>query len=363
MTHRIAVMAGDGVGPELIEEALRVLETVARLHSIDYETDVFPHSADHYRETGVLFDEAAYERLRVCDSLLFGAAGDPGLPIGTMERALILDLARNLGLDVGLREVFLHTPDLSPVSGMKRGDVDLVIVRNSSEGEVAIPGGSLQPGTPYEATASIVMHTRFGVDRALSHAFRLAEGRRGKLRVVCQANGLTAHRIWAESLERMAGDWPGVEAELLYPDHAASLFITDPASYDVIATTTMLGGIYSDLGAALIGGIGLIGSARINPDSGMGMFEPAHGSAPKYAGLGRVCPLATFKALAMLLDHLGETAAAGQVNGAIDEALVSRRVPDVTTRSPLDTSQVTDVILELLEAGDRADAGDDSGLS
>jgi isocitrate/isopropylmalate dehydrogenase len=341
--HRIAVMPGDGVGPELVGQAERVLEATAELEPFGYELVRYPHSGSYYRTTGVLLDPAAFDDLQACDSLLFGAAGDPDLPIGTMEKALIVELSARLGLSVGIRPIKLHAEWLSPLKAAAA--LDIVIVRDTTEGELAIPGGSLHSGTPFEATASIVMHTRHGVDRALSHGFELARRRRRRVAVVAQANALGAHRIWHERAVEMARYYPDVELELLYPDAAAMDLIRSPARFDVIVTTIMIGGILTDLAAALVGGIGLVASSRINPSSGFGMFEPAHGSAPKYTGTGQVCPIATIEAVAMLLDHLGEMEASKRIHVAVSEALSSREILDVSTASQLGTAGATDVVL------------------
>lgn len=348
-THRIAVMGGDGVGPELVAEAVRVLRAVAELDGFAVELVALVNSGEHYRRTGVLLDADTLDVLRSCESLLFGAAGDPALPAGFVERALILDVSRELGLCLGVRSAYLHHERLTPLKGRGRGDVDVVIVRDTTEGELAIPGGGVQAGTPYEVSASVVVHTAHGVERAVRHAFGLAQRRRRrKVTLVAQSNVLAPHRLWEQVFDRVKEEFPDVEAESLLPDNAALRVVVDPPAFDVVVTSLLFGGILTDLVAGLVGGTGLVGSSRFNPATRFGLFEPAHGSAPKYAGQGRVSPVATLRALAMLLDNVGEPAAARRIEAAVDEVLVTGAVPDATTRSGLSTTAVTDRVLGAL---------------
>jgi 3-isopropylmalate dehydrogenase len=282
------------------------------------------------------------------DSLLFGAAGDAKFP-GVFERALILRTVEFTGCHLGVRPAYLHADRLSPLKNARRGDLDCVIVRDTVEGEFVPAGASLHRGTPNEAIASLIMHTRMGVERTLRYAFELATRRRNRLSVVAQSNVLIAHRLWPEVLDELAPAYPQVESELVYADQAAHRLVTNPRGYDVVASTLLLGGILTDLSAATIGGMGLIGSARLNTNTGFGFFEPAHGSAHKYTGLGRVSPIATFNALALLLENLGQAGAAARLGSAVDHVLRDGSVPDATTRSGLNTRQVTDVVLRAID--------------
>ena len=348
MTHRIAVMGGDGVGPELVTQALRVLDAVTALDGFDVELVDMPHGGAHYRRTGVLADDAMYKTLRSCESLLFGAAGDPELPSGFVERALILDLSRELDLCVGVRAAYLHHEKFTPLKGLGRGGIDLAIVRDTTEGELPIPGGRMHQGTPYEAAATIMLHTRHGVERAIRYAFELAMTRRRRVDLVSQSNVLVPHKLWEDVYEEVSADYPDVEGEAYYPDHAAMKAVLDPSGFDVIVTNLLFGGVLTDLFAALVGGMGLVGSSRLNPVTGFGMFEPAHGSAPKYTGQDKVSPMATFRALAMLLDNVGEPRAAARIEAAIDEVLATGVVAGVSTRSGIGTTEATDRVLDAL---------------
>lgn len=355
MTHRIAVMGGDGVGPELVEQALRVLHAVAELDGFDVELVDLPNSGAHYRRTGVLIDDATYDTLRSCESLLFGAAGDPDLPSGFVERALILDLSRELDLCVGVRAAYLHHEKFTPLKDRGRGDIDLVIVRDTTEGELPMPGGRMHAGTPYEAAATILLHTRHGVERAIRYAFDLARTRRGRVDLVAQSNVLVPHKLWEEVFDIVKAENPDIEGEAFYPDHAAMKSVLDPGGFDVIVTNLLFGGVLTDLVAALVGGMGLVGSSRLNPVTGFGMFEPAHGSAPKYTGQNKVSPMATFRALAMLLDNVGERRAAARIEAATDEVLATGLVAGVSTRSGVSTTEATDRVLDVLGSARVAD--------
>lgn len=352
-SHRIAVIGGDGIGPELVAQAGRVLETVTATEDFVVEVVALPHSGRHFRATGQLLTIELMSTLRGCAALLFGAAGDPALPPGTVERELILGLARELNLCVGVREAYLHHDRLTPLKGRLRGDIDIAIVRDTTEGEAVLPGGSLHPGQPNETAVSVMVHTRQGVERAIRFAYAAARNRRCKVSLVAQGNTVAAQRLWMDVFDELSGEFSDVESEKLYPDHAAMRLVTEPGSFDVIATNMLFGGVLTDLAAGLVGGIGLIGSSRMNPVTGFGMYEPAHGSAPKYTGLGVVSPLGTIRALAMLLDGIGEVRAAQRVSAAIDRVLVSGEVAGVTAQSGPGTVAATDAVIAAL-GGDAA---------
>ncbi|HMG44291.1 MAG TPA: isocitrate/isopropylmalate family dehydrogenase [Acidimicrobiales bacterium] len=343
--HRIAVMPGDGIGPEVVREALRVLDVVARVEGFSLDLLHLPDSGDHYLETGEIMTPQTIESLRGCESLLLGAVGHATLPSGFVESRTNHVLVHELDLSIGVRPAELFADHLTPLKGVSVGDLDITIVRPTNEGEIAIRGGSLQKGSPYEAAVSLDVHTRFGVDRVLRHGFELAGTRRRRLAVVAQANANTSHKVWEAALEGLQGEYPDVATEFLYPDHAAMQLVREPERFDVLATTLIIGGIFTDLLGALIGGIGLIGSVRWNPETRFGLYEPAHGSAPKYTGKNMVSPIATFRALAMLLDNLGERSAATRIDEAIRQVFRTGTVSDPSSRSALGTVGTTDAVL------------------
>ncbi|MAT06355.1 MAG: 3-isopropylmalate dehydrogenase [Acidimicrobiaceae bacterium] len=341
-------MGGDGIGPDLVRHATRALLRLGELDGFEVELIDLPNSGAHYRSTGVLLDDDTLDALRSCESLLFGAAGDPELPPGFVERALILDVSRFLDLHVGVRAAYLYDERFTPLKSTGRGDIDLVIVRDTTEGELPLPGGRMHQGTPYEAAASVLLHTRHGVERSIRYAFDVARTRRGRVSLVAQSNVLVPHQLWEDVLRDVAAEQPDIDVEALYPDHAAMKCVTEPKTFDVIVTNLLFGGVLTDLIAGVVGGMGLIGSSRVNTETGFGMFEPAHGSAPKYTGMNVVSPVATFRALAMLLDNIGEPRAASRLEAAIDESLASGAVAGVTTRSGTSTSEAADVIIDSL---------------
>lgn len=346
--HVISAMGGDGVGPELVIEALRVLEAVTKLDGFDCEVRHFPHSGKHYRATGELIGEKAIQEIAATESLLFGAVGDPDLPLGTMERGLLFGLTRGLGFKYTQRPGTLYADWLSPLKNRAAGSIDMVIFRDASEDILSGPGAQIHPGTKQEVTVALQAYTADSVETVLRHAYAMANSRRRKLTLVTQANSINAHTIWTRIANELQAEFPAVELEEAYPDAASASMVLEPDRFDVIATTLWLGGNLSDLLGAIVGGIGLIGSGRINPDRNFGLFEPAHGSAPKYTGKGVVCPLATFRALAMLLDQINESPSARRIEAAIAKAITSGRIRSVSTRGPTRMVEATDAVIDCL---------------
>jgi 3-isopropylmalate dehydrogenase len=342
-------MGGDGVGPELVAHGVRVLSAVAAIEGLSFDAVEFPHSGAHYRATGELISDAALADIRSLDSLLFGAVGDPELPRGTMEHGLLMAIALRLDLGIGVRPATLYGEHLTPLKGRGAGDIDLVIVRDTSEDVFATPVAPVHAGTVHEVGVGVFVHTRAAVERTIRYAFRLAETRRRRVTLVCQANSLPGHEIWSRAATVVAAEHPDVELREVAPDVGTMLLITEPDELDVIATTCWLGGNLTDAMGAIVGGIGLCASARLSDDGRFGLFEPAHGSAPKYTGLDRVSPMGTIRAVAMMLDTVGEASAARRIEAAIARALGTRRVPSVSTKGPMGTTEATDVVIEELQ--------------
>lgn len=346
--HRIGVMGGDGVGPELVREGLRVLERTSELDGFDYELVHYPHSGNHYRTTGVLIEDETIAEIGELDALFFGAVGDPELPEGTMERGLLHRIVDGLDLGVGVRPGTLYAEHLCPLKGVGAGDIDVVIVRDTSEDAFVAPGGILRKGTADEVSLGLLVYTRLAVERVTRHAFELARRRRGHVTLVSQANAIQSHGIWPRVTHEISAEYPDVTVRELYPDAAAMAFVMEPQSIDVLLTTFWFGGILSDLLGGVIGGIGLLGSSRMNLERHVGVFEPAHGSAPKYTGLDVVSPMGTLRALAMLLEHVGETRSAERIEAAIREVIATGEVPGVSTRSGIGTTAATDAVIAAL---------------
>jgi 3-isopropylmalate dehydrogenase len=347
--YRIGVMGGDGVGPELVTQGLRVLEAVSARYDIEYELAHYPHGGNYYRSSGIMIEDTTIDEIGELDAFFFGAVGDPELPEGTMERGLLLPLVERLDLGVGVRPAQLYREQLTPLRAKHTSDLDIVIVRDTTEDCFVVPGGRLRPDTPHEVSIGLLVYTQLAVERTTRYAFELAAKRRGQVTVVSQANAVPSHTIWPRVAHRVAAEYPRVALSEHYPDAAAMFLVTAPERFDVILTTYWIGGILTDLLGALVGGVGVLGSARLNVEARRGLFEPAHGSAPKYTGKDRVSPIGQINALALLLDHLREPAAAEAVRRAVASAVGSGRIPNVNAHGPMGTTEATDQVIAALE--------------
>jgi 3-isopropylmalate dehydrogenase len=333
-----------------VEQALRVLEAVEQLDGFSTELIDYPHSARHYERTGEYISQETLDEIRGLDALFFGAMGDPALPEGAMERGLGFALFEGLDLSVGVRPGKLYHESLSPLRDQQAGGIDVVIVRDVSEDAFVAPGGLVRPNTPQEVAIGLLVYTRPTVERVIRYAYGLAQERSRKLALVTQANVVQAHSIWTRVAHELNAEFPEVELRELYADAGAMALVIEPESLDVVVTTFWLGGILTDVLGAVVGGIGLLGDARLNPERHAGMFQSAHGSAPKHTGKNVVSPIAQLNALALMLRHLGETRSAQRVEGAIERAFASRAIPHANTRGSIGTREATDAVLGELGA-------------
>jgi len=318
---KLAVIGGDGIGPEVVAEGLRVLRAV---HD-KVETTEYDLGARRWRETGETLPDSVVDELRGHDAILLGAVGDPGVPSGVLERGLLLRLRFELDHHVNLRPVKLFPGVTSPLAGDPA--IDMVVVREGTEGPYAGAGGVLRKGTPQEIATEESINTRFGVERVVRDAFRRAQRRpRHKLTLVHKNNVLTkAGDLWSRTVTEVAAEFPDVSVDYQHADAASMFFITDPGRFDVIVTDNLFGDIITDIGAAITGGIGLAASGNLDPSGAHpSMFEPVHGSAPDIAGKGVADPTATVASVAMLLDHLGLAAEAAKVETAVAGSLAAR---------------------------------------
>ncbi|MBX6390731.1 MAG: 3-isopropylmalate dehydrogenase [Frankia sp.] len=318
---KLAVIGGDGIGPEVVAEGLRVLRAV---HD-KVETTEYDLGARRWRQTGETLPDSVLEELRGHDAILLGAVGDPGVPSGVLERGLLLRLRFELDHHVNLRPVRLYPGVVSPLAG--EPTIDMIVVREGTEGPYAGAGGVLRRGTPHEIATEESINTRFGVERVVRDAFRRAQRRpRRKLTLVHKNNVLTkAGDLWSRTVAEVANEFPEVSVDYQHADAASMFFITDPGRFDVIVTDNLFGDIITDIGAAITGGIGLAASGNLDPSgTNPSMFEPVHGSAPDIAGKGIADPTATVASVAMLLDHLGLTAEAAKVDKAVADSLAAR---------------------------------------
>ncbi|MCY7372100.1 MAG: 3-isopropylmalate dehydrogenase [Spirochaetaceae bacterium] len=344
---RLAVVPGDGIGPEVVAEGLRVLEAVTDGSKL--ETTEYDLGARRWRETGETLPDSVLDELRGHDAILLGAVGDPAVPSGVLERGLLLRLRFELDHHVNLRPAKLYPGVASPLVGDP--DIDFLVVREGTEGPYVGAGGVVRRGTVHEIATEVSINTAYGVERVVRDAFGRAQARpRRHVTLVHKTNVLTyAGDLWARTVAEVSADFPDVTTDYLHVDAASMAMLTDPARFDVVVTDNLFGDIITDLAAAVTGGIGLAASgnldvSRTNPS----MFEPVHGSAPDIAGTGVADPTATILSVAMLLDHLGHRAAAARVEAAVVADLAERGSRGRSTRS---TRMVGDAVLEQLAIG------------
>jgi 3-isopropylmalate dehydrogenase len=321
MTMKLAVIPGDGIGPEVVAEGLKVLAEVV----VGVETTSYDLGAARWHRTGELLPDSVLAEIRQHDAILLGAVGDPTVPSGILERGLLLRLRFELDHHVNLRPIRLFPGVQSPLAGGPA--IDMVVVREGTEGPYAGNGGVLRKDTPHEVATEVSVNTAYGVERVVRDAFRRAANRpRRHLTLVHKTNVLThSGSLWSRTVEDVAREYPDVAVSYQHVDAAAMFFVSDPARFDVVVTDNLFGDILTDLGAAISGGIGLAASgnldvSRTNPS----MFEPVHGSAPDITGTGRADPTATVLSAALLLDHLGHGDQARRVEAAVAFDLATR---------------------------------------
>ena len=322
---RLAVIGGDGIGPEVTAEALKVLR--AATPEVTFDTTDYDLGARRYHRTGETLPDAALEEIRAHDAILLGAIGDPSVPSGVLERGLLLRLRFELDHYVNLRPVRLLPGVTSPLSAGTPETIDMVVVREGTEGPYTGAGGVMRKGTPQEIATQESYNTAFGVERVARYAFTVAQGRpRRKLTLVHKTNVLTyAGDLWQRNVNALAAEFPEVMVEYQHVDAASMFFVTQPERFDVIVTDNLFGDIITDLAAAVCGGIGLAASGNIDATrTNPSMFEPVHGSAPDIAGQAIADPTAAIMSVALLLAHLGEDDAAARVDRAVETYLATR---------------------------------------
>jgi 3-isopropylmalate dehydrogenase len=348
--HRLAVIAGDGIGPEVVAEGLRVLDRVAELEGFTTLREELDLGGRRYLATGEVLSDATLAHLRGFDAILLGAVGTPDVPPGVLERGLLLRIRFAFDQYVNLRPVRLYPGVTSPVAGLTPERCDLVIVRENTESVYAGAGGTLYSGTPHEVATQESVNTRHGVERIVRYSFELARRRRKHLTLVHKTNVLVhAGGLWQRTVDEVGAEYPDVERAYVHVDAACLYLVTQPERFDVVVTENLFGDIITDLGAAVQGGLGLAASGNLDPERrAPSMFEPVHGSAPDIAGTGRADPVATVMSVGMLLDALGEGAAAARIDRAVGRLLAERdgRVPD---GSDVTTASVGDRLVALLE--------------
>ena len=348
-THQIAVVGGDGIGPEVTRAALRVLDAAERRFGFSTTREEYDwSSAGYLRTPSRAVMPADIDELRRFEAVLFGAIGDPRAPRGVVERDVILGMRRQLDLFVNLRPIVAYDDRLVPLKGKRAEDVDLVVVRENTEDVYTQPGRITGTGKDQVAEAPM-RFTRPGIERVVRYAFELARTRtRKRLTLVDKANAIPVQQLWRDIFEEIGAAYPDVQRDAMYVDACTMWLVLRPEQFDVIVTTNLFGDIITDLGAALCGGLGVAASGNIHPGR-VSMFEPIHGSAPKYAGKGVASPVGAIGALALLLRHIGEREAGDAVEAAVRDGLRSGRIKGVEAGAQR-TDEVAGIVAETVGA-------------
>ena len=343
---KIAVIPGDGIGPEVVREGLKVLAAVAKSTNLKYELTEFDWGGERYLKTGEVRPEDGLGLLREFDAIYLGAVGHPNVPVGLVERKILLELRFGLDQYVNLRPIKLYPGVWTPIKDKGPDEIDFIVVRENTEDMYVGTGGFAHYGTPDEVATQVAIYTRKGTERIIRYAFELARKRNKakKVTVVDKSNVLTyGHDLWQRVFREVGEEYPDIKKDRAYVDAACMWMVKNPEWFDVIVTTNMFGDIITDLGAMIQGGMGVAASGNINPQ-GTSMFEPVHGSAPKYAGLNQANPIACIAAMGMLLDHVGATEAATRVEKAIRTLLASGKISDLSAGKCPPTSEIGDMI-------------------
>ncbi|WP_017559747.1 3-isopropylmalate dehydrogenase [Nocardiopsis baichengensis] len=349
-TVDLAVIPGDGIGPEVVAEGLKVLSAAAG-DDLDVGTTEYDLGARRWHASGETLTDEVEARLRGHDAILLGAVGDPSVPSGVLERGLLLRLRFAFAHYVNLRPVRLYPGVSTPLADRAPEDIDMLVVREGTEGPYAGMGGVLRKGTPDEIATQDSVNTRMGVERVVRYAFaKAAERPRRTLTLVHKDNVLTyAGDLWQRAVREVGAEYPQVAVDYCHVDAAAMFFVNQPERFDVIVTDNLFGDIITDIGAAITGGIGLAASGNVNPVGAFpSMFEPVHGSAPDIAGQGKADPTATVLSVALMLEHLGLPAAARRVEAAVAEDL-QVRAKEQSARS---TAQIGDDLVRRVAGQD-----------
>ncbi|MEZ8221441.1 3-isopropylmalate dehydrogenase [Candidatus Fervidibacteria bacterium JGI MDM2 JNZ-1-D12] len=349
--YKIAVVPGDGIGPEVVREGLKVLEVACKAENVAYETATFDIGGERFLRTGETLPDSILEELKQFDAIYFGAIGHPDVPPGVLERGILLKLRFALDLFVNLRPVKLYPGIESPLKDKTPDDIDFVVIRENTEDVYALDGTAFQPNTENEVAIQPAIYTRKGTERIIRYAFELAikrareRGKPAKVTLVDKANVMTVgHGLWRRVFAEVAREFPEVETEALYVDAAAMEFVLHPERFQVVVTTNLFGDILTDLGAAIQGGIGIAPSGNIHPGK-VSMFEPVHGSAPAIAGKGLACPLAAILTAALMMEHLGEMKVAQRIENAVAGALQTGKIRSLEAgKMGLSTQEVGDLV-------------------
>ena len=353
-TYQIAVIAGDGIGPEVIREGVRVLDEAARLDGgFRFEFTHFPWGCEYYRETGRMMPEDGMEQLSRFDAIFLGAVGAPGVPDHVSLWDLLLTIRKGFDQYINLRPVKLLKGAPCPLKDVAREDVDMVFVRENSEGEYAGSGSWLYKGQPNEVVIQNGVFSRSGCERVIRYAYRLAKEQNRSLTSISKANALNYSMVfWDQIFAEVGREFPEVETHSYLVDAASMFMVKDPKRFEVVVTSNLFGDILTDLGAAIAGGMGLAAGANLNPERKFpSMFEPIHGSAPDIAGTGQANPLATVWAASQMLDHFGHTDWGARLLECIEEVLTEKESLTVDLGGTATTEEVGGAIIAKLRSG------------
>ena len=331
-TVKLGLLGGDGIGPEVVDAALVVLDACEAKFGFTTERTPFDWSGEQYLRDGRRFDAAALEPIRTLDAVLMGAIGHPDVPRGMLEHDIIFGFRRGLDLFVNLRPLVLYDSRLTPLKGKTEKDIRIFVMRENTEDVYGREGTHTGKGTPDERVSAEMIFTRRGIERITRYGFERARAlERKKVTLVDKSNAITIQQLWRDVLEEVAAEYPDVQHDAMYVDAACMWLVQKPEQFSVIVTTNLFGDIITDLGAAICGGLGTGASGNIHPGR-VSMFEPIHGSAPKYTGQQAASPIGAIGALALLLDHVGIPEAQAAISGAIFEAFRTGRVDGVDAR-------------------------------
>lgn len=349
-SYKIAVIPGDGIGPEVIREGLKVLEAVAEKRGFKYEAVEYDVGGERYLRTGEVLPDSVFEEFKKFDAIYLGAIGHPDVPPGILEQGILLKIRFGLDQYINLRPVKLYPGVWTPLKDKGPKDIDFVVVRENTEGLYLGMGGWMKKGTPEEVAIQEMVNTRKGVERCVRYAFEYTRrrNRKKKLTLCDKANVLTyAHDLWRRVFREVGEEYPDVEKDYAFVDATCMWMVKNPEWFDVIVTCNMFGDIITDLGAIIQGGMGIAAGANINPE-GVSMFEPIHGSAPKYAGKNVANPLATICAGGLMLECLGEKEGGRMVEEAVVKVLSGGKIKDLSTRSGFKTTEIGDMVVKNL---------------
>jgi len=351
-TLKVAVIGGDGTGPEVVAEGIKVLKAIAALEGIKYELQDFDFGGDRYLRTGEILPEGATDELAAFDAILLGAVGHPDVAPGILEKGLLLHLRFHFDQYINLRPVKLYPGVETPLAGKGPEDIDFVVVRENTEDMYAGIGGFLKKHTPDEVAMQTAVYTRKGCERCIRWAFEYTRkrDRKKQLTLVAKTNVLTyGHDLWWRTFQDVAKEYPDIKPDYNHVDACCMWMVKNPEYYDVIVTTNMFGDIITDLGGIIQGGMGVAAGGNINPEpGGTSMFEPMGGSAPKYTGQGVINPIATIAAVAMLLEQAGYETAAHRVTNAIQTVTGTKMKSQAAGRMGYSTTEVGDLVCESL---------------